>query len=158
MGIILVWGGQLNQCYWFINQINTSNSFHPSVWRRLLITPVRVSVALNSHFLQSQTCLQGDCCTFQKSYNISFPLSEKFLQNSLLEYIISQFGFHFSDPYYTTPHGSSLNEIKRIFLLLAEKLCIYPPFRRTRFPFKAITDINCHLYLTSPFWKGGGEC
>lgn len=117
-----------------------------------------VSVALRSHLLPSQTCLQGDCCTFCKSHNLSFPFPEEFIQNRLLLHIISYFGFCFSNPCYLYPpppptlaQGSSLNKINRIFAT-ASKITYFPPFRR-RFPFKAITDVNCHLYVIPSLWR-----
>lgn len=117
-----------------------------------------VSVAPKSHLLLSQTCLQGDCCTSCKSHNLSFPFSEESIQNSLLLYIISYFGFCFSDLCYLCPlQGSSLNEIKRIFLYCQQNY-VFPPLQKKKVPFQ-----SCNRHKLSPlchtiFFEGvGGE-
>lgn len=53
MGTILIQGGQLNQCYWFINQMNSSNSFHTSTLRQLLVAPL-----FHWHWSLTSSCLR----------------------------------------------------------------------------------------------------
>lgn len=154
MGIILAQGRQLNQCYWFINQINTSHSSHTSEDNSLHLSMFQWFWTLISshlrHVSKGTAALSG-----------SLIISLLYFQKILFSITYYNALYHSLDPTFliptiSPPQHSSLSEMKPIFLWLQAKLCIYP-LSEKQGSLLVITDINCQPHLIPPFWEGRKE-
>lgn len=153
MGIILVQGRQWNQCYWFINQINTSHSSHTSEDNSLHLSVFQWYWTVISSHLRHVS--KGTAALPGRPIISPFYF-QKILFSITYYNTLYQSGFHFSGPYY--PLLSTAYWVKwKAFSSYCKLNYVFTPLSEKQGSLLVITDINCQPHLIPPFWKGWTE-